>query len=210
MNTKILSLALGLALSATVLSASAQKTINQGIATYDTEVRGQPAQATQYFNADSSATIVTFGAGTFKLLLTAKHNYVAVVLDIPVAGIKKAGIATPAELEESAAQYPTFTFTPTTETKTISGFNCKKVVAKDSKGGTSYDIWITNDVTVPSTAIPFYYAGIGGYPVQFTYFQQGQGVSITIKTLTEGKAPAGTYAIGSDFEKGSLSDLSAH
>jgi hypothetical protein len=207
MNIKLLSVALGLALSATVMSASAQKTINEGIASYSTEVRGQPADVKQYFNSDSSATIVTFGAGNFKLLTTAKHDYLAVVLDIPVANIKKAGIASPSELEQFAASVPTFTYTPTTETKQISGFNCKKVVAKDSKSGKTYDIWITNDVVVPPTAIPFYYSSIGGYPIQFTAFQQGQEISITITSITGGKAPAGTYGIGSDFEKGTLADL---
>lgn len=207
MNIKLFTAALGLTLSVVALSANAQKVINEGIATYDTEVQGQPATATEYFKPDSSATIIAFGAGKVKILLTAKHDYLAVILDIPIANLKKAGIATPAELENAAAQLPTFTFTPGAETKTISGFNCKKVVAKENKSGKTYDIWVTTDVTVPPTAIPSYYREIGGFPVQYTYFQQGQEVVITIKSLTEGKAPAGTYAISSDFEKVGLSDL---
>jgi hypothetical protein len=121
--------------------------------------------------------------------------------------MKKAGIATPAELEEGMSQLPNFTFTPGTETKQISGFNCKKVVAKDNKSGKSYDVWITNDVTVPETAIPFYYAKIGGLPIQFTAFQQGQETPITISSVTDAKAPAGTYTIAKDFDKVSMSDL---
>jgi len=207
MNIKALSAALGVALTTFAFTANAQKTYTSGLATYDTEVRGQPAEGKLYFTPDSAATIVTFGAGTFKLLTTAKHTYLAVILDIPVAGIKKAGVATPGELEEGAAAYPSFTFSPTTDTKTISGFNCKRVVAKNSNGGKTYDIWVTNDVIVPNTAYPFYYSGIGGYPMQFTYFQQGQELSITIKTLTSSTAPAGTFAIGKDFEVGTMADL---
>lgn len=207
MNTKLFTAALGLALTVGTMSAHAQKTINEGVATYSTTIQGQPADAKAYFKPDSMATIITFGAGNVKVLMNDKHTYLAVVLDIPVAGLKKAGIATPAELEEGAAAYPTFTFTPTTETKTISGFACKKVTAKDSKSGKAYDIWVTNDIAVPATAIPFYYKGIGGYPVEYTYFQQGQEVDITIKSVTEGKAPAGTYAISSDFEKVGMADL---
>jgi len=105
------------------------------------------------------------------------------------------------------ASVPAFTFTPAAETKMISGFNCKKVVAKDSKSGKTYDVWVTNDVIVPPTAVPFYYKEIGGMPIQFTTFQQGQEQSITIKTITAGPAPAGTYAIASDFEKVSMADL---
>ena len=114
-------------------------------------------------------------------------------------------------LMAASRSMPQFTFTPTAETKTISGFNCKKVVAKD-KDGKSYDVWITNDVTVPPTAVPYYYQSIGGMPVQFTAFQKGgdgsvQQTDITIKSITAGKAPAGTYAISGDFEKVGLSDL---
>lgn len=211
MNIKLLTATLGIALTSLTITAHAQKTINEGVASYSTEVQGQPADVKLYFKSDSTAVVITFGAGTAKVLLTPKHDYMAVVLDIPVAGLKKAGIATPAELEEGTAAYPTFTYTPTTETKQISGFNCKKVVAKDSKSGKSYDVWVTNDVVVPPTAFPFYYGSIGGFPVQFTSFQPAQGslqeASITIKSITDGKAPAGTYAIASDFEKVGMSDL---
>ena len=207
MNIKLLSAVLGIALTTGVIQAQAQKTINVGYATFSTQVQGQPADVTEYFKADSAAQVISFGAGTAKVLTTAKHDYVAVILDIPVAGLKKAGIATPAEIEDMAAAVPSFTFTPATDTKIISGFNCKRVVAKDSKSGKTYDIWITNDIVVPPTAIPFYYAQIGGMPIQFTAFQQGQETSITIKTITAGPAPAGTYAIASDFEKVGMSDL---
>jgi len=207
MNFKILAAGLGIALTSFAINANAQKNITQGYATFPTTVRGtMPATGTIYFTADSASTIVNFGAGTFKMLTNAKHDYLAIVLDIPVAGKHKAGIATAAEIEQMQANVPTFTFTPTTETKVISGFNCKKVVAKGDNGK-SYDVWITNDITVPATAYPVYYAGIGGYPVQFTSFQQGQEIIITITSVTEGPAPAGTFAIAKDIPSGPLSDL---
>ena len=207
MKTKLLSAALSLALTVGAFTANAQKSYTSGVVSFPTEVRGQPADAKLYFTPDSSATLVTFGAGSVKMLATAKHDYLAVILDIPVAGIKKAGIATPAELEEGAAMYPTFTFTPTTDTKTISGFACTRTVAKDDKSGKSYDIWVTKDVTLPPTATPFYYKGVAGYPIQYTAFNQGEEVNIVVKTITADKAPAGTFGISSDFEKGTMADL---
>jgi hypothetical protein len=207
MNIKFFNVALGIALAATTMSASAQKTYTTGAYTYSTEVMGQQADVKEYFSPDSSAAVITSGPATIKVLMNAKHDYLAVLVDVPVANMKKAGIATPAELEEGMAQFPTFTFTPTTETKTISGFNCTKVTAKDSKSGKSYDVWVTKDIVVPSTAIPPYYSGAGGFPVQFTAFQQGQEQSITIATVTDEKAPAGTYGIAKDFERGTLADL---
>ncbi|MGZ3872228.1 MAG: hypothetical protein ACXVJD_04890 [Mucilaginibacter sp.] len=209
MNIKFFNVALGITLTATALSASAQKNYTQGVVSFSTEMRGQPADVKEYFTPDSTAALITMGPANVKILSNAKRDFFAVVLDVPVASIKKAGIATPAEIEEAMSQLPSFTFSPTTETKQISGFNCKKVVAKEVKSGKTYDVWITNDFTVPETALPVYYNKIGGFPVQYTAFQQGQETSITIKSISDQKAPAGTFGIASDFTKGSLADLNA-
>lgn len=207
MNYKLLNVALGIVLAGSTLGASAQKTYTSGMVSYSTEVQGQQADVKQYFTPDSTAVLMTIGPANVKVLTTVKHDYLAVVLDVPVASMKKAGIATPAELEQGMAMVPSFTFSPTTETKKIGTFNCKKVVAKDSKSGKSYDVWITNDVITPPTAYPWYYASIGGFPVQYTAFQQGAEANITISGISDAKAPAGTFAIGKDFERGSLADL---
>jgi hypothetical protein len=207
MNRKFLNVALGIVLAATTYSASAQKVYKSGMVSYSMEMRGQPADVKQYFTTDSTAAVVTMGPANIKILSNAKRDYLAVVLDVPVASLKKAGIATPAELEQGMAALPTFTYTPTTETKQISGFNCKKVIAKDTKTGKNYDVWVTNDISVPPTAYQPYYSTIGGFPVQFTAFQQGQEAVITISGVSDQKAPAGTFAIGKDFERGSLADL---
>ncbi|MDB5124199.1 MAG: hypothetical protein JWP94_2328 [Mucilaginibacter sp.] len=207
MNRKFLNVALGIVLAATTYSASAQKVYKSGMVSYSMEMRGQPADVKQYFTPDSTAALITMGPANIKVLSNAKRDYLAVVLDVPVASLKKAGIATPAEIEQGVAALPTFTYTPTTETKQISGFNCKKVVAKDTKTGKNYDVWITNDISVPPTAYQPYYSTIGGFPIQFTAFQQGQEAVITISGVSDQKAPAGTFAIGKDFEKGTLADL---
>ncbi len=209
MNNKLFNVALGIVLTATALSASAQKIYKTGVVSYSTEVQGQPADVKQYFTPDSTAAVMTVGPANVKVLSTAKHDYLAVVLDVPVASLKKAGIATPAELEQGLAMVPSFTFAPTTEMKKIAGFNCKKVVAKDTKSGKSYDVWVTNDISAPATAYPWYYANAGGFPVQYTAFQQGQEASITISSVSDAKAPAGTFAISKDFEKGTMADLRA-
>jgi len=91
MKIKLFSAAFGIVLTTCAIHAHAQKTINVGYATFSTVVQGQPADVTEYFKADSTAQVISFGAGTVKVLTTAKHDYVAVLLDIPVAGLKKSG-----------------------------------------------------------------------------------------------------------------------
>jgi hypothetical protein len=209
MKIKFLSVALGMILSATVMSASAQKTYTEGLVTYKTSMRGQDIEIKNYFRADSAALTFAAGPATIKLLSDANHKFFAVLVDVPVASIKKAAIYTPDEVDQAMSAMPTFTFAPGTETKQIAGFNCKKVVATDNKDKKTYDIWITNDITVPSTAIPDYYKGAGGFPVQYTAFQQGQSTEVTMSSVTDTKAPKGTFGIAPDFDKISKDDLAA-
>ena len=55
MKIKFLSAALGIVLSATVMSANAQKAYTEGVVTYKTNMRGQDVEIKEYFRADSNA-----------------------------------------------------------------------------------------------------------------------------------------------------------
>ena len=209
MKIKFLSVAMGLALSATIMSASAQKTYTQGVVTYSTSMRGQQVDVKQYFTPDSSSLTFTVGPATIKLLSDANHKSLVVMVDVPVASIKKAAVYTPDEIDQTMGTLPSITFAPGTDTKQISGFNCKKVVATDTKTQKTYDIWVTNDIAVPATALASYYKGIGGFPVQYSAFQQGQVTDITVSSVSDQKAPAGTFAIPADYDKITKDDLAA-
>ena len=207
MNIKFFNVALGVALTATAINASAQKAYTSGAMTLSTEMRGQPAVMKAYFTPDSAAFSFTAGPATIKLLSDAKSTLMDIFVDVPVANMKKVAILTPAEIEQALDDMPKFTYVPGTETKTISGFNCKKVVATNTKTNKTYDVWITNDITLPSNAVAKYYAAIGGVPIQYTSFNSGQESSVTVTSITDEKAPAGTFAVSPDFEKISYDDL---
>lgn len=209
MKIKFFSAALGVALSAIVMSASAQKNLTEGTITYKTDVRGQPMTVTQYFRPDSNAQTFEAGPAKIKLLSDANYKFFAVVVDVSAFNVKKAAIYTPDEIDQVMSSLPSFTFTPGTETKQISGFNCKKVTATDTKTQKTYDVWVTNDITVPASSIPKYYREAGGVPIQYTAFQQGQSTTVTVDKVEAGKAPAGTFGIPPDFDKISKDDLEA-
>lgn len=209
MKVKFFSVALGIALSATTIIAGAQETYTEGVITYVTNMRGQDIEVKEYFIPDSIATVFTAGPATIRILTDASHKSFETLIDVPVASIKKAAIFTPDEVNEAMAGLPTFTYAPGIETKQISGFNCKKVVITDTKDNETYDVWITNDIAVPPAAIPVYYQGIGGFPVQYTAFSQGQVSDITVSGVSEDVAPAGTFSIPPDFDKISKADLEA-
>lgn len=209
MKIKFFSVALCMLCAATAFQANAQKSYTSGLITLTTDARGQQIDAKDYFSPDSSALSFTTGPATIKVLTNAQFTFFAVLVDVPVASIKKAAIATPDELDQITGAMPKFTFATDTATKTISGFKCNKVVATDPKTNKTYDVWVTHDVTLPEGAIPKYYHGIDGVPIQYTSFSQGQSADVTVKSITDEKAPAGTFAISADFDKITLDDLKA-
>jgi hypothetical protein len=209
MKIKLFTVAMGLAFSATAINANAQKAYTEGVATFSTSMMGQATEAKSYFRADSAAVAFTAGPASIKVLSDAKGSFMAILVDVSVASIKKAAVLSPAEIEEAHAKMPKLTFAPGTETKVISGFNCKKVVATDTKTSKTYDIWVTNDISLPTSAIAKYYQAIGGVPIQYTAFQDGQATEVTIKSIAEQKVPAGTFGIPGDFERITMDDLKA-
>lgn len=199
--------ALGLALSTIGFAANAQKNITEGLITYNVSTNGQQMEAKNYFKGDSSSYQFQQGPADIKILSDDKVGFWAIVVDVPVASIKKAAIATPADLEQMKDREPSFTSTPTTETQTIAGYKCKKVQVKDSKTGSNYDVWVTNDVSVPSNNLTKYYNKLGGVPVKFSLSQRGQTMDVTIKSISAEKVKAGTFAIPADFDKITLTEL---
>lgn len=214
MKTKFLSVALGIALSATILTASAQKSYTEGLVTIKTNARGQDVEMKEYFRSDSIATIFAAGPANIKLLADANYKFFAVVAEVAAYNVKKAAIYTPVEIDQVLNGFPTLTFAPSTETKKIAGFNCKKVVATDTKTQKTYEIWITNDIALPAAVTDKYYAAIGGVPIQYTSFQKGPDgawvtAEYTVTGVSDQKAPAGTFGIAPDFDKISKTELEA-
>jgi hypothetical protein len=209
MNNKLFTVAMGVALTATAISASAQKAYKEGVATLSMSVMGQTVEAKNYFSADSSAIAFNAGPANIKVLTDNKGTYMAYLVDVAVASMKKAAIATPAEIEEQYSKLPTYTFAPTTETKVINGFKCKKVVATDAKANKSYDVWVTTDISLPLNAAARVYAKAGGVPIQYTSIRDGQTSEITVKGVVEQKLPKGTFAVPADYDKITMDDLKA-
>lgn len=202
--------ALGLALSATVIGAKAQKAYTEGTLNYSITVGDNTVDAPTYFKGDTCAIVTQRGPATIKMVGNKGGEYFVVMVDVPVANMKKAAIGTPAELDEAQAAEPQYAFTKTEETKKIGDFTCKKVIAKDPRDSKTYDVWITTDITVPANILTKYYSALGGTPVQFTYLQGGQvkgAQLVTLKSVSDAKVPANMFKVTSDYDKISLTDL---
>ena len=186
-----------------------KKNYTEGVINYDVSTNGQQSEAKTFFRGDSSSYQMQQGPASINILSNVKGNYMVILVDVPVASIKKAAVLTPADIEQLKDQEPNFTFTPTTETQTISGFSCKKVLAKDSKSGSNSDVWVTNDITVPANNSTKYFANAGGYPIKFTITQRGTPVQITLKSIVQEKVKPGTFGIPADFDRITMDELKA-
>lgn len=207
MKSNLLKFAFGLSLSIAALGASAQKTYTEGVATYTVKSAMGDAESKVSFRGDSSCSSSQYGPAQVKLISTTKGSYFAVLVDVPVASMKKAAVLTPDEIDQASAAAPKLTFTPTTETKQIGGFNCKKIQAKDPKSGATYDAWVTNDISAPTNIMSKLFDGAGGFPVEFTTVQQGQQVSVSLKSINAEKVPAGTFGVPAGYDKITYEEL---
>jgi len=214
MRTRFLSLIVSFFLAAVVTHVAAQKAITDGTIVFSSTVQGQDMDFTQYFSPDSLATTYNAGPATIRILVDAHYASFVILVDAPAANIKKAAVMNPQEIQQAIQGFPVFSYSRTADSKQISGFNCTRIVATDTAAKKTYDVWVTNDVSVPAHAIPRYYAEIGGVPIEYTAFQkQGDGrlnsLDITVKSINDQKAPDGTFSIAPDYDRITLDDLKA-
>src|ERR1700759_5880382 len=98
MKIKFLSVAFSIALSATILSANAQKKYTEGLVPITTSARGQTVEMKEYFRSDSIATTFSAGPANIKLLADANYKFFAVIAEVSAYNVKKAAIYTPDEI----------------------------------------------------------------------------------------------------------------
>jgi len=209
MNNKILKIALGLTLTLAAYSVKAQKNYTEGVITYNTTTSAGSAESKINFRGDSSAQVIVSGPATIKLITTAKHTYFAVLVDVPVASMKKAAVLTPDEIDQASEDIPKLTFTASADTKQIAGYNCKKFTAKDAKSGTEYEVWATNDISAPVNTISSPFVGTGGFPVEVLTTVQGQKADVVLKSIVEQKIPAGSFGVPAGYDKITYDELKA-
>lgn len=210
MNISVIkSFTLGLALAASTITASAQKQYTEGLITYNINMRGHDVEAQSYFKGDTAS--ISYQGGPAKItMIVAKTDYMAILVSVPVASVKKAAVATPGDLEEMAGDIPEYAFTATTETQNISGFNCKKYIAKDVKTNATYDLWITTDISIPASNIMNKeFASLKGVPVMFTHIYQNIPQTVTLKSISDVKVPADAFKVPADYDKISMDDMKA-
>ncbi len=93
---------------------------------------------------------------------------------------KKAFISTSDELNKSKTEEPEFTVELFDETKTITGFECKKAILKD-KDGNEITYWYTDEIAAKTEGNQYIKNGIPGFPLEIILKQNGMDMVFTAK-----------------------------
>jgi hypothetical protein len=166
-----------------------------------------PTQIVTYFRGDSSAAIINQGDATIKGVSVIKTNFHSMIIDIPAASKKIFVVLTPAEVAEENADNHQFTANPGTDKDVINGFKCIKTMLTDTKTGTSYEAWLTNDISVASNSLSRAVSGFGGVPVRFVTFNHGIKISAELIVIEEAVIPPGFFSASKDYQSMSYQDL---
>jgi hypothetical protein len=203
--------------AATMTIAVAQRKINEGMITYaltydlsaDQQQHSEklPTEIICYFRSDSTAAIAIQDGTLVKGVSVFKTDYHSLIIDIPALSKKLLVVMTPEEVEQEKAGLPKFTFAAGSGKAFINGFNCSKGTLTDSKTGSSYEIWFTNDIEIPVTSVSRVAAGLHGVPIRFVTFNNGYKINAVVKDVKEQHVPMGFFTATKDYVAISYGEL---
>ena len=169
---KIIIFALALSLS---FSANAQKTLNDGTLLYNMAVETgsdapkmadmlDGATTTIFIKGKQSRVELVSGLGSEASIYNASTQNGFILKDY--SGQKLLITLTQNDWESNNKKYEGIVFENTGETSVISGFSCRKAIAK-LKNGTNFTVWYTTDVTLGNKDYDPQFKTLPGLAVQY-------------------------------------------
>lgn len=202
-----------------VIVTNAQQKIEQGTITYGVEYdlpAEQAAMAAQLpkeqkikFSGNIMRMDMEQGPATIAVFRDFLEKKGLLLIDVPMAQLQYAVTMTKEEIEKQEGAAPKFSdFKATGETQKVGNYNAEKYVYKDDKGG-SYELWATNDVSLPTGFSGEEFKSVKGTLVKHTTFQNGTKVTLTIKNISEGKVGPFSLAVPSGYELKTMQEIMA-
>ena len=154
---------------------NAQKALSEGTLIYNMSVEtgsSEPKMAdmldgattTVYIKGDQSRVELVSGLGREATIYNAATGSGFILKDY--SGQKLMITLTPSDWEANNKKYEGIEFENTGETSVISGFTCKKAIAK-LNNGTSFTVYYTTDVNVQNKSYDSQFKTLPGLPVQY-------------------------------------------
>lgn len=156
-------------------NANAQKTLNEGTLIYNMAVETgsdapkmadmlDGATTTVYIKGKQSRVELISGLGSEASVYNGNTQTGFILKDY--SGQKLLTTLTQNDLEGNNTKYEGIVFDNTGETSVISGFSCRKAIAK-LKNGTNFTVWYTTEVTLGNKDYDPQFRTLPGLPVQY-------------------------------------------
>lgn len=181
----------------------AQKTLTEGVLTYNMSVEtgsSQPKMAdmldgattTIYLKGDKSRSELVSSLGREATIHDASTGTGVILKDY--SGQKLMITLTPQNWAENNKKYEGITFENTGETAKIAGYNCKKAIAK-LKNGTSFTVYYTPEVTIANKSYDAQFKTLPGLPVQYEMQSGKMMLKFTLASISYNSVPASMFEI---------------
>ena len=184
-------------------SSNGQKVLTEGSLIYNMSVEtgaGEPKMAdmfdgattTIYLKGNQSRSELVSSLGSEATLYNASTGTGVILKDY--SGQKLMITLTPQNWEENNKKYEDIVFENTSESAVISGFNCKKAIAK-LKNGTSFIVFYTTDVTVSNKTYDAQFKTLPGLAVQYEMQSGKMKFKFTLSKINYGTVPPSKFEI---------------
>jgi len=184
-------------------SLTAQKTLSEGTLVYNMSVEtgaGEPKMAdmldgattTIYLKGNDSRSELVSSLGREATIYNATTGKGVILKDY--SGQKLMITLSAKDWEENNKKYLGITFDNTGETATISGFNCKKAIAK-LKNGTTFTVYYTTDVNLVNKSYDAQFKTLPGLPVQYEMASGKMKFKFTLASISYNSVPATKFEI---------------
>lgn len=184
-------------------STDAQKVLSEGSLVYNMSVEsgiGEPKMAdmfdgattTIYLKGNQSRSELMSSLGSEATLYNASTGQGVILKDY--SGQKLMITLTAQNWKENNKKYEGIVFDNTGETATISGFNCKKAIAK-LKNGTSFIVFYTTDVNVGNKSYDAQFKTLPGLAIQYEMQSGKMKFKFTLSKINYNSVPLSKFEI---------------
>lgn len=180
-----------------------QKNLTEGTIVYSISVEtgsNQPKMAdmldgattTVYLKGDQSRTEMLSGLGSEATIHSATAGTGVILKDY--SGQKLMITLTPQDWEKNNKKYDGIIFENTGETSEISGFNCRKAIAK-LKDGSTFTVYYTTDVNTVNKDYDYQFKTLPGLAVQYEMQTGKMKFKFTLASISYASVPASKFEI---------------
>lgn len=150
------------------------------------------AKTTVYIKGDMSRSEMVSALASFTTIHDARTG--SSVLLQEVSGQKLLIRLNAEDWKDKNKRYEGITFTNTSETKVIAGYNCKKAIAT-MKDGSSFFVYYTDEIIPDNMDYNYQFKDLPGLPLEYELALKRLKIKYTVSTIDINPVPASKFDI---------------